>query len=281
MVEELSPATDNTDMTMRHTRAAAKVLLAALILLVVTNRRANGSDAEGQTSRPGTPNHPGIQITIYPLLAQVPIFGAEANVPDLPDRPGASGSTDVSVNGAYMFGITIEGRRWLADANGLWAAVAANRTTPFTSIDSDTWFFNLFGGMRLAGRFFIVGGIRRVSTDLDISLTRPSETSALHAETKPALWDPMIGVDYRGRLGSKTRFDAVIKGGGFGVGTDIDVAAEGAINWRIVRHLEIRGGYSFLYYKVTAKDANVDGVQRTLVSRQTLHGPEIGIGIPF
>ena len=65
------------------------------------------------------------------------------------------------------------------------------------------------------------------------------------------------------------------------MGTDVDIAAEAAIDWDITRHFVLRAGYSLVYYKWTMDDADVDGLERTLISKQTLHGPEIGIGIRF
>ena len=75
--------------------------------------------------------------------------------------------------------------------------------------------------------------------------------------------------------------DGTFDGGGFGVGTDVDVSGEAHVGWRFLKHIELRAGYSFLYYKLTVADVSLGSFQRTLVSSQSLHGPVVGLGIVF
>jgi len=253
----------------------------ALVILAACPWDTLAAEPQGTPSSP--PDQPAIQVTIYPLLLQAPIFGATINFPDLPNFPGSggSGSTDVSLNAAYMFGGTIEGRRWFADVNGVWADVSANHSAPRLSVESNTRFFNGIGGVRVFHDFFATGGFRRVATDLDVTLSLPSQGTTLNGQTSPGVWDPMLGVQYRGRLGRRTKFDLDFRGGGFGVGTDVDISGEATADWRLVPHVVLRAGYTILYYKLTVADVSVGPVQRTLISKQTLHGPELGIGITF
>ena len=269
-------------MVTNRTRRKPCLVISAMLLILLTNSYASASTPDPQDPQPAAPQARSTEVTIYPLLLQSPLFGAEIDIPDLPGSggSGASGSTDVSLNGAYMFGVTVESRRWLVDANGLWAALDADHPRPLITVDTDTWFFNVMAGSRIAGGLFAVGGVRGVSTDIDVTLTAPSQTSTLNGRTGPSFLDPMIGVAYRGRLGSRTTLDAEFKGGGFGVGTDVDVSAEAAIDWNIAGRFVLRAGYSLLYYKWTS-DAEINAIQRPLESRQTLHGPEIGFGIRF
>jgi hypothetical protein len=210
-------------------------------------------------------------------------MGASVDLPSLPINGGdeVQGTTDVSLNSAYMAGLAIESNRWFAETFGLYAALSASRATPFVKVDSNTYFFNGRGGVRLFGGFSATAGFRRVSVNLDATLTRPSDGSTLEGHTKPALWDPLIGVDWRGPLGDRWRFAANFQGGGFGVGTDLDLSAEGYATWRVLKHVELRAGYTMVHYKMTIATVNIGPIQRTVVSKQTLHGPEIGIGIPF
>jgi hypothetical protein len=180
-----------------------------------------------------------------------------------------------------MAGAAVGSDRWFAEMFGLWAALSASRATPLVAVDSDTYFFNGRAGVRLFGGFFATGGFRRISVDLDATLTRPSDGTALEGKVKPVLWDPLIGIDWRGQMGDRVRLSANLQGGGFGVGTDLDVSAEAYASWRLLRHVELRAGYMVVHYKMTIADVTVNSVNRTLISRQTLHGPEIGIGIPF
>ena len=236
-----------------------------------------------QATSQGGSSGSGVEVTLYPLLVQAPIFGASVNFPDLPNFPGSggSGSTDVSLNSAYFFGAQIEGRRWFADANALWAAVGASHSAPRVTVDSHSWVANAIAGVRVFNNFFATGGLRYISSSLDVSLAVPSQGTTLSGAAHPDLWDPMLGVQYRGHPSSRTKIELDFRGGGFGVGTDIDLSGEASIDWQIVRHVALRAGYTALHYKLTVADVNVGSVQRQLISSQTLHGPEIGVGIVF
>jgi hypothetical protein len=266
-------------MARRHSGKTIASL--TMVLLLGAHHHAFASEPDGARMAPRAQRP--IEVTFYPLLVRVPIFGASIDVPDLPSSPGSGGteSTDVSLNGAYMFGGIVESPRWFVDTNGLWAAVSASRSAPFLNVDSDTRFFNLTGGIGILDHWFVTVGVRRVGTTLDVQFTAPSKTEPVAARATPGVWDPLVGAEYRNRFGSHIRVDADVKGGGFGIGSDVDLSGEVAVNWRFASHFEVRGGYSIIYFKITAADATVDGVQRTLVAKQTLHGPEFGIAIPF
>jgi hypothetical protein len=261
---------------MRPTVAAVTVV--SILLIGAQALAASTMDQDPQAAQQ-TAQKP--QITIYPVLAHIPIFGAVITVPDVPGNPGASGTTDKTLNGAYMFGVIVETRHWLVDVNNLWAAVSAGRAQPLTNVDTNSRFFNGAVGLRVGGGLFVVGGIKRVGINLDVSLTGPTERNTFNGNANSVLWDPIGGVEYRGRLNTSTTCDLAFKVGGFGIGTDYDLTTEGAIDWRFWRFLVLRAGYSFVRYKLTVNNADINGLQRTLVSKQTLNGPEIGVGIRF
>jgi hypothetical protein len=254
----------------------AAVVIAILLICAHARAAALGQDPQPAQQAPQKP-----QITIYPVLAHIPIFGAVITIPDIPGNPGTSGSTDKSLNGAYMFGVIVETRHWLVDVNNLWAAVSAGRSQPLTNVDTDSRFFNGAVGLRVGGGLFAVGGIKRVGIDLDVSLTGPAQQNTLNGKASRTLWDPTGGVEYRGRLSARTTYDLAFTVGGFGIGTDYDLTTEGAVDWTIWRRIVLRAGYSFVRYKVTVTNADVNALQRTIVSKQTLNGPEIGLGIRF
>jgi len=273
-------------MSLRHsTRAAASLLIVwALAALHITARVAQAADQPPQTV-----TKKGTEVTIYPLLVRAPIFGAKLNLPSVPERPGtpggdesgaASGSTDVALNSAYMAGILVESPRWFGEFYGLWAALSANRSTPRVSIDSDTYILNATGGVRLVGGLAATVGVRAVRTKIDATLTLPNLGRTIEGTTKPTLWDPMIGVDWR-TGGDRLIFNVDFEGGGFGVGTDLDLSGDARVRWRPIRHMEIRFGYSVVHFKETIDDVNIGALRRTLVVTQTLHGPEIGFGVVF
>jgi len=233
--------------------------------------------ARAQTSPPAT------RVTIYPILARVPIFGASIDLPSVPGDGGgaASGTTDLSLNAAYMAGLLVESPRWMAEVNGLWAALSAHHSLPHVLVDSDTYFFAGRAGVRVAGGVSATGGFRRVTMGLHASLDVAAPVSTLEASAKPGFWDPMIGVDWRRSVGSSWVFDANLQGGGFGVGTDIDVSSDMHARWRPASHFELRTGFTIVHFKLTVADVTVGPLQRTLVVRQSLYGPEIGFGIVF
>jgi hypothetical protein len=232
---------------------------------------------------------PGIRVTIYPLLVKAPIFGASVKLPSLPSFPGGGGgeesgavdeSTGVALNAAYMGALLVEAPRWFAETSGTWAALSATREAPRIVVDSDAYFFAARGGVRLFGGVSATGGVRRVRTNLDITLSLPSTGRSISGTITPALWDPMVGVDWRRSFGALS-VDANAQYGGFEVGTDVDTSGELHLRWRVFRHLELRAGYSVLHVKMTLADVSIGSFQRELDVKQTLHGPEFGFGIVF
>lgn len=269
--------------TNRASTIGAMITVAACIAAAAsTTVEATGQDPASGSGAKTT-------VTLYPLLVRAPIMGASIDLPAIPtpSPPIAgggdevSGSTDFSLNNAWMAGLVVESNRWFAESFGLYAALAASRVTPLVSVDSNTYFFTGRAGVRVVGGLSATGGFRRVSADLDATLTRPIDGSTLEGRAKPVLWDPLIGLDWRSQPGGRWRFATNFQGGGFGVGTDVDLSAEGYATWRLLKHVELRAGYTFVYYKLTIADVSIGQLDRTLVSKQTLHGPEIGIGIPF
>jgi hypothetical protein len=84
-----------------------------------------------------------------------------------------------------------------------------------------------------------------------------------------------------GHASDRLIFNADFLGGGFGVGTDVELSGDVRLRWRPIRHFEIRTGYSFVHFKETVANVTVGSLQREFVIKQTLHGPEIGVGIVF
>ena len=117
-------------------------------------------------------------------------------------------------------------------------------------------------------------------TELDATLTLPNSGRTIEGTTKPGLWDPMLGVDYRKAAGSWS-LDGNFQGGGFGVGTDVDLSAELNVRWRPATHFEIRLGYEFVYFKLTVAEVSIGSFQRSFIAKQSLNGPVIGFGIVF
>ena len=268
----------------RNTRALPDIIRACLtVLLMTTTALATSAiTAEAQDQTSGKP----VEVMIYPLLVQAPIFGATIKLPSVPGGGSGgeggpqSGSTDFSLNSAYMAGLTIRGRQWFGEVRGTWADLSASYSAPRLQVESNATLFNGRGGIRLADGLFATGGFRRVALTLDTEITLPALGISVQGSTKPVLWDPLIGVDWRHRMG-RWIVDGNFQGGGFGVGTDVDLSGEVHASWRGIPHTEIKLGFSAVYYKLTVTDVSIGSFQRTLVSSQTLYGPIVGFGFYF
>ena len=258
-------------------------IAACFVAALITPRGAAAADQnQNQPDK-------GIEVIIYPILIEAPVFGASIDFPSVPSAPGGGGSgeaaeqsgdTGVSLNTLYMAGVSVRANRWFAEARGQWADLTASRTTPRVTLDTKARFFTARGGVTLLGGLSATAGVRRIWGALDASLELPTIGRTLTGSIDKALYDPLVGVDWHGRAGSLI-FDGNFQGGGFGVGADADVSGEFTASWRFTRHTDLRLGYGFFYYKIVSDPIQVGSFTRTLQSSQTLHGPIGGIGIVF
>lgn len=212
------------------------------------------------------------RIAVYPALAWAPIFGTSVDLPPTPSNPIApSGSTDTSFNGAYFGGARVERSRWSGDILFMWAALSANRTTPTTNVGLDFVFGDAMVGYELPlPGLYVEGGFRRLA--LNLNATVQSESVAV----SPGYWDPLLGLTYRRQLGKKWRVLAHVDGGGFGVGSDVDITATGRAEWQFARHYGITMGYGLMH--LSNGTSNEYGA---IHLRPTLHGPILGFGLYF
>ena len=208
------------------------------------------TDGQASSSAPQTPakseERPyGWHTAIYPALAWVPIFGTSVTLPPLPSHPiapGPSGSTNSSFNGAYFGGARFERGKWSADALFMWTALSAERTTPLTNVNLDFIFGDAHVGREVLPNLYLEGGFRRLALDVHATVDTDS------ASGSPGYWDPLIGLTYRRPLGKKWRILIHGDGGGFGVGSDVDVAATGRAEWQFVRHFGMTMGYGGMHF---------------------------------
>jgi len=218
-----------------------------------------------------------LTISIYPVLLWVPAFTATTGIPPFPDlpggpdRPGTSGSTSASFDGAALAGLSIEKARWRLDADGIWAAVASQRETPRLDINLDIIYGHVSTGWKIYKDLSVTAGVRRVALKYDIQIEeRPSFVR------KPGIWDPLVGLAWHSAPGSRFRLHVAAEGGGFGVGADVDLSGSVRADIRLLPHFGLTLGYSALYLKLS------DTVlERTLEVKQTLHGPVAGLGFYF
>jgi hypothetical protein len=166
--------------------------------------------------------------------------------------------------------VRFEKGKWSADAEFMWAALSAQRKNPFVDVKLDFVFGNAMAGREMLPNLYVEGGVRRLALDIHATVESSS------ASRSPGYWDPLIGLTYRRQLGKKWRILIHGDGGGFGVGSDVDVTATGRAEWQFARHFGIAMGYGGMHFS----DSNtVNG--STLKISPTLHGPTFGLGIFF
>jgi hypothetical protein len=216
----------------------------------------------------------GWKVVVYPIYAWVPLgIDLDVSVPPLPDGGGGGGGKiiDSRFDGAYFGGLSVAGGPFRIDADGLWAAVGGDRRdNPVLSVDVDAIYFHVSGGLEVVDDLYVTAGVRRLALKYNIKLgDRPD------FERKPGVWDPLVGLGWH-RAGEKLEVHAILEGGGFGVGTDVELSAGLRLDWKLARHFGFTAGYNFLYFKLSDTLAG-----REFTVKQTMHGPAVGIGIYF
>jgi hypothetical protein len=98
---------------------------------------------------------------------------------------------------------------------------------------------------------------------------------------KPGIWDPIVGMTWRHEFGRSWRLHAHLDGGGFGVGTDVSMAAMVRADWRFAKHFGLTMGFGGLHFQITDTLLDETRLERTLKVKQTLWGPLLGFGIYF
>ena len=246
-----------------------KLFLLQLISPSPAGAYAQASDQAPRTSEKPDDRPYGWNTAFYPALAWVPEFEASFTLPPL-NTPGPSGSTDSSLNGAYFGGARFERGKWSANLVFMWAALSAQRETPFAKVNLDFVFGDVIAGREVLRNVYLEGGIRRLASDIHAIV---GSSSAIRS---PGFWDPLVGVTYRRQLGRKWRILIHGDGGGFGVGTDVDVTASARAEWQFVRHFGIAMGYGGMHFSVRSSEAG-----RALTISPTMHGPIFGLGVFF
>jgi hypothetical protein len=246
-----------------------RVIVSACLVLAM----AGVASAQTQATTSTGSDH-GLKVTIYPILVWVPL-GIDINVTVPPGEGGGGGGggkiIDGRFDGAFFGGLSVSHRFWRIDAGGLWAAVGGDRPqNPKLSVDVDVVYGHVTGGVKVYKDLYVTAGFRRYALKYNVRLLDYPDF-----QRKPGVWDPLIGVGWH-HVGDKLEVHTTFDGGGFGVGADVDLAADFRLDWKPVRHFGLTGGYQILYLK-----ASETKLGRTFTFKQTLHGPMVGLGIYF
>ncbi|HEY6507927.1 MAG TPA: hypothetical protein VIY56_07925 [Vicinamibacterales bacterium] len=258
-----------TDPSTSILRLGTPFGLGVLLLLLMA------PPSSAQTATPNQAPPPRAwTVAIYPVIGWLPLFGASLDVPAVPEIPGDGGASvtvDSSWDSAYLAGGAVQTRRFMAEGGFLWAGLSASLDAPRVSLESDLIYGEAFAGPRVTRDLAIVGGVRHIGLKVVAKIgDRPT------FERKPGVWDPLVGVDYRKGLGRSWNLQTTVLGGGFGVGTDLDVSARFKADWNFVPHVGVSLGYQVLYFKLSQTV-----LEKAFTISQTLHGPVVGVGVYF
>jgi hypothetical protein len=221
-------------------------------------------------------------VEIAPIYLWVPISVNSVTLPEFPGLPsppgggGASGDTGASLNGAAMTAFRVEKNWWVARGNVVWAGLTGERESPSVKVSGDLILGELLTGVEVVKHLYVEGGVRRLALDIEAEVLEYPKVSR-----KPGVWDPIIGMTYRVPLGSHWLLTLHGDGGGFGVGSEVDLATNLTLDWRATRHFGMAFGYGLLYFRI--KDSLIEGttVDDTLELGTTLHGPILGFKLLF
>ena len=249
--------------------------LLQIVCVVLASLIGFAQSARAQGSPQASPPGKDWKINLYPVLVWLPLtIDINVDVPP-PSGGGGDGETgqilDGRFDGAFFAGASASNGVWRIEGYGLWAAVGGDRPeNPFLVVDVDLLYGDAKFGRRVAPDLFIMGGVRRLAFDYDVTLGQLPRLSR-----KPGFWDPIVGVGWH-RVGPRVEWHASVDGGGFGVGSEIDIGASVRVEWKPLRVFGFSAGYNYLYLKV---EDTVAGREITL--KPTFHGPIAGLGFYF
>lgn len=249
-----------------HTSIARYVVAVAILLALAMPALAQNQ------------NDDDWKVVIYPVFGWLPLsINMDVNLPPIGGGGGGSGPdfggkiVDGRFDGAFFGGLSAAKGNWRIDADGLWAAVGGDRPErPVLRVDLDVIYAHGSIGRRVYSDVYATVGVRRMALKYEIEL------GDREFSRKPGLWDPLIGIGWHRQHNGALDFHATFEGGGFGVGSDVDLSGAVRLDWKPTTHFGIAAGYSLLYMKFSHTER-----ERTFTAKQTMHGPTLGIGLYF
>ncbi len=211
------------------------------------------------------------------MFAWIPIdIDIDVNVPPVSGGGGSGPEfggkiVDGRLDGAFFGGLSAAKGNWRIDADGLWAGVGGDRLErPILRVDVDAIYIHGSLGRKIYSDLYATVGVRRMALKYDIEL------DGRQFDRKPGLWDPLVGIGWHHERSESLDLHFTFEGGGFGVGSDVDISTAVRLDWKPTTHFGIAAGYSLLYFKLSHTVGD-----RTFTAKQTLHGPVVGIGLYF
>lgn len=221
-----------------------------------------------------------LSVAIYPLFAWVPSFSTSLSIPPFTNGGGnTEGSTPREINGALAFAGGVTVNKWLFEGEATFLEATSTRNTPNLQVNTSLDYANFFVGRYVGKGLYVIGGARHMSLEVEALVSNGNAFTV-----KPSTWDPQVGLEWRKALGRKVLVQARFDGGGFGVGTDLDISAQGRLEWRFIKHMSAVVGYQVLHTRSSGSITRTGGIAPGTYPwnyNQTFVGPILGVGIHF
>jgi hypothetical protein len=265
-------------------KSLALVLAVALVAAVGVSSSAFAQAQSAQTSAAQAPaaspdksaeKDSGWDVVVYPLLAYIPLAGIDITLPPAPpctgcqpDTPTANGDTGLS--GAWFGGFRIEKGRFALEANGNYAGLKAERSTPVLNLKVNVVAASGTVGFKVVNGLYAEVGAKYYELDVTASIL-----SFPQASWKPNTFLPLVGTTFRPQLTKRLRLHTHLDYSGFGSDwTTTNGSAR--FEWRPIKHALLAAGYGFSTLRVDGAIAS-----KPINLKYTLHGPILGFGIAF
>jgi hypothetical protein len=254
------------------TAAAIAVLLGASTTVLAQS---------GSPAKPSGGDH-GWDVTIYPILAYLPVMGINVRLPDAPPCTTCPPSTppessaDSGLSGAAFVGFRVEKSRFAVEGVFDYAGLEASKSAPFADVNLKIYAGAFKGGFMVVKDLYAEAGARYTGLKVTASvLTYPTVT------WEPGRWDPLIGVTYHPQLAKRWRLQAHLDWIGLGGDAYSATSGQARLEWEPIRHFMLTAGYGFSKEKLNATLDTARFGSKDIHLDYTLHGPVLGIGFRF
>lgn len=178
----------------------------------------------------------------------------------------------------FMFYVEASRGPWSISLDDFWVDASFTAAAPGV-VDGEALISGLvmqsMVGYRVSDAWRVSVGARYYDLEAELDLEFAGQP-ATELQAGRVWVDPLVGVDYRGALGSSTAFRASADVGGFGVGSDLSWSASAVVDWSLGESWGAFVGYRALDVNFT----DGGGSERVDFSL-TLYGPMVGVRFSF
>jgi len=223
----------------------------------------------------------GWDVSIYPILAYVPVMGIDVRLPDAEPCANCSpvtpeGHGDSGLSGAAFVGFRAEKSRFAVEGMFNYAGLEASKSLPFLDVNLKAYAGSIKGGFMVVKNLYAEAGARYVGLKVTASVQDfPAVT------WEPGRWDPLVGVTYDPHLAKRWRLQSHIDWIGLGGNAYSAASGQARVEWEPIHHFLLTGGYGFSKEKWNDTLESAKFGNKDIHLDYTLHGPVVGIGLHF